>query len=71
MCHLEEVEGLSDNQYGFRRKDAFAIDAIKKLTEKADRTIQGTRWMFGSKEYCAAFSLDVKNAFNLDEITFL
>lgn len=43
MCHLEEVEGLSDNQYGFRRKDAFAIDAIKKLTEKADRTIQGTR----------------------------
>ncbi len=63
-AHLEEVEdGLSSNQYGFRRKRS-TIDAIKKLTGIADKAIEGTRWMHGTKEYCAIITFDVKNAFN-------
>ena len=61
--HLEEVEGLSDYQYGFRRRRS-TIDAIKKLTEIAGKAVEGTRWLYGSKEYCAVVTLDVKNAFN-------
>uniref|UniRef100_A0A034WR48 Putative 115 kDa protein in type-1 retrotransposable element R1DM n=1 Tax=Bactrocera dorsalis TaxID=27457 RepID=A0A034WR48_BACDO len=62
--HLEkEQPGLADNQYGFRRHRS-TIDAIKKLTDVASKAIEGTRWMYGSKEYCAVVTFDVKNAFN-------
>lgn len=62
--HLEEeLPGLADNQYGFRRQRS-TIDAIKKLTDVAGKAIEGTRWLYGTKEYCAVVTFDVKNAFN-------
>lgn len=62
--HLEEVEdGLSSNQYGFRKKRS-TTDAIKTLTGIAEKAIEGTRWMHGTKKYCAIITFDVKNAFN-------
>lgn len=62
--HLEkEPPGLAENQYGFRRNRS-TIDAIKKLTDVASKAIEGTRWMYGSKQYCAVVTFDVKNAFN-------
>ncbi len=62
--HLErETCSLSDNQYGFRRKRS-TVDAIKKLTEIAEKAIEGDRWMYGKKQYCAVITFDVKNAFN-------
>uniref|UniRef100_A0A0A1WPA4 Putative 115 kDa protein in type-1 retrotransposable element R1DM n=1 Tax=Zeugodacus cucurbitae TaxID=28588 RepID=A0A0A1WPA4_ZEUCU len=62
--HLEqEHTGLSKNQYGFR-KHMSTIDAIKKVTNVASSAIAGKRWMYGTKEYCAVVTFDVKNAFN-------
>lgn len=61
--HIENVGGLADNQYGFRKKRS-TVDAIKKLTEIAGKAIQGARWMGGTKEYCAVITLDIRNAFN-------
>lgn len=58
--HLEEeLPGLADNQYGFRRQRS-TIDAIKKLTDVAGKAIEGTRWLYGTKEYCAVVTFDVK-----------
>ncbi|XP_039969214.1 uncharacterized protein LOC120781147 [Bactrocera tryoni] len=63
--HLEKEDkkGLSDNQYGFRKQRS-TTDAIKKLTGIANKAIEGTRWLYGTKEYCAVVTFDVKNAFN-------
>lgn len=35
--HLEEVGGLNDRQYGFRKRQ-FTVDLIKKLMETADKS---------------------------------
>jgi len=50
-------------QYGFR-KGLSTIDAVGKLCGIADKAIEGKRWLYGTKQYCIAATLDVKNAFN-------
>ncbi|XP_070851501.1 uncharacterized protein [Drosophila suzukii] len=60
---LVETNGLSKMQYGFR-KGLSTIDAVGKLCEIADKAIEGKRWLYGTKQYCKAATLDVKNAFN-------
>lgn len=59
----EENEALSENQFGFR-KGRSAIDAIKVVVDTAASAIEGERWRFGSIEYCAVATLDIRNAFN-------
>lgn len=61
--HIEEIRGLSDNQYGFRKKRS-TIDAIAAVCDIARKAIAGKRWKGGEKEYCVVVTLDVKNAFN-------
>ncbi|XP_053968474.1 uncharacterized protein LOC128869901 [Anastrepha ludens] len=60
---IEDVGGLSPRQFGFRkaRSTTDAVSAVKTIAQKA---IEGTRWLNGSKEYCLIATLDVKNAFN-------
>ena len=53
---------LSDQQHGFREEGSNA-DAIKRV-DIARYTIESERWRFGTKEYCAVVTLDVRNAFN-------
>jgi len=60
---LVETNGLSDMQFGFR-KALSTIQAVGKLCEIADKAIEGKRWLYGTKQYCIAATLDVKNAFN-------
>jgi len=55
---IDDADGLSENQYGFR-KGLSAVDAIRKVVR-----IEGTRWKGGRKEYCLIVTLDVKYAFN-------
>jgi len=50
-------------QYGFR-KGLSTIDAVGKLCEIADIAIEGKRWLYGTRQYCIAATLDVRNAFN-------
>ncbi|EDW25093.1 GL24498 [Drosophila persimilis] len=45
---IAEAGDLSPHQYGFRKA----------------RSIAGTRWKGGEKEYCLVVTLDIKNAFN-------
>lgn len=59
----EGVDGLSNNQYGFR-KSRSTIDAIDRVIKTAQEAIAGKRWRRGSKKYCAIITLDVRNAFN-------
>ena len=54
---------LSDLQYGFR-KGRSTVDAIRRVVDIARDAIEGERWRFGTKEYCAVVTLDVRNAFN-------
>lgn len=61
--HIERVQGLSDNQYGFRKRRS-TIDAIARVIKSAREAIAGKRWRRGGKKYCAIITLDVKNAFN-------
>lgn len=60
---IENTQGLSDNQFGFRRARS-TVEAIKKVVETASAAVEGKRWRRGSKKYCAVVTLDVKNAFN-------
>lgn len=62
-AHIESVSGISENQYGFRKKRS-TIDAIMKVKSIAEKAIEGERWLYGKKEYCAVVTLDIKNAFN-------
>ncbi|XP_049309471.1 uncharacterized protein LOC125777805 [Bactrocera dorsalis] len=55
--HLEGDGGLSDNQYGFRKRRS-TLDAIKKVAGIAEKAIEGDRWMYGNKEYCAVVTFD-------------
>lgn len=59
----EERGALSDSQFGFR-KGRSTIDAIKAVVDTAAAAIEGERWRYGSIEYCAVVTLDIKNAFN-------
>lgn len=59
----EEKGALSDGQFGFRQGRS-TIDAIKIVVDTASAAIEGERWLYGTKEYCAVVTLDVKNAFN-------
>jgi len=34
------------------------------MCEIADKVIAGKRWLYGTKQYCIAATLDVKKAFN-------
>lgn len=61
--YIETTEGLSCNQYGFR-KGRSTIDAIRKVVDIAENAIDGKSWKRGTKEYCVVVTLDVKNAFN-------
>lgn len=54
---------LAEHQYGFRKARS-TIDAIKHVVDIAQEAISGSRWLHGSKKYCAVVTLDVKNAFN-------
>jgi len=58
---LVETYGLSEMQYGIR-KGLSTIDAGGKLCEIADNSFEGKRWLYGTKQYCIAETLDVKNA---------
>lgn len=58
--HLEETDGLSDKQYGFR-KGRSIVDAIRKMMEIVDKSSTGPLY---KRQLCAVISLDVKNAFN-------
>jgi len=46
------------------RKGLSTIDAVGKPCEIADKAIKGKRMLYGTKQYCIAATLDVKNAFN-------
>lgn len=59
----ESPGGLSDQQFGFRKKRS-TINAIENVIATAQQAIAGKRWHRGSKKYCAVVTLDVKNAFN-------
>lgn len=64
LLDVAEINGaLSQNQFGFR-KSRSTVDAIKRVVDTAASAIEGKRWRFGTKEYCAVVTLDVKNAFN-------
>jgi len=54
---------LAEHQYGFRKARS-TLDAIKYVVDTAQEAISGSRWLRGSKKYCAVVTLDVKNAFN-------
>ncbi|XP_068148345.1 uncharacterized protein [Drosophila tropicalis] len=60
---LEQRHGLSDWQFGFRRKRS-TINAISSVVEIAAKAIEGQRWKGGNKKYCLISTLDVRNAFN-------
>ncbi|XP_049308610.1 uncharacterized protein LOC125777556 [Bactrocera dorsalis] len=55
---------LERQQPGLAERHRSTIDAIKKLTDIASKAIEGTRWLYGTKEYCVVVTFDVKNAFN-------
>jgi len=59
--HLRETpEGLSDNQFGFRRGRS-AIDAIEKVLSIVNSN-ESKPWR--RRDLCALVSIDVANAFN-------
>lgn len=60
---IEAANGLSENQFGFRRARS-TVHAISAVVETAKRAIEGKRWRNGTKEYCVVVTLDVRNAFN-------
>lgn len=62
-CFIEASNGLSENQFGFRKARS-TVDAINVVVETAVTAIEGRRWKNGTKEYCVVVTLDVKNAFN-------
>ncbi|KAH8254962.1 hypothetical protein KR038_000068, partial [Drosophila bunnanda] len=59
---IEEAEGLSSSQFGFRR--GMSLDAIENVKEIAGSAIASKKWKVGSKSYCLVVTLDIRNAFN-------
>lgn len=70
LAVAEEKDALSDLQFGFR-KSRSTVNAIKMVVDIAAEAIQGERWRFGTKEYCAVVTLDIKNAFNSADWSFI
>lgn len=63
LAILEAREALSEFQFGFRKARS-TVDAIRAVVDIATKAIEGTRWRWGDKEYCAVVTLDIRNAFN-------
>lgn len=61
--YTEGAQGLSPNQYGFRKARS-TVEAIDTVVNAARKATAGKRWKRGAKKYCAIVTLDVKNAFN-------
>ena len=40
------------------------MDAVRRIEDIARNAIEGERWIFGTKEYCAVVTLNVRKAFN-------
>ena len=57
---IQQVDGLSDNQFGFRKARS-TIDAIDKVVSVAENAVSGS-WC--TKHMCAIIGLDVRNTFN-------
>lgn len=57
---IDEKDGLSDNQFGFRRGRS-TIDAISKVKEIAESAKIGA---YQHKKVCLMITFDIKNAFN-------
>jgi Reverse transcriptase (RNA-dependent DNA polymerase)/Endonuclease-reverse transcriptase len=60
LPYTEGNDGLSDNQFGFRKARS-TMDAIDTVINIARDAVNRPR---GSKQYCAVVTLDVQNAFN-------
>ena len=45
-------------------KELFTVDALRSVVDIARDAIEGERWSFDTKEYCAVVTFRVKNAFN-------
>ena len=58
--YTEGVDGLSSNQYGFR-KGKSTVDAVLSVTKTAELALERKR---RGVRYCAVVTLDVRNAFN-------
>lgn len=58
--HLEKQGGLSNRQYGFRKKRSI-VDAIAEVVSYAG-SVLGSRQK--EKDFCAIITLDIRNAFN-------
>nr|BAC57910.1 reverse transcriptase [Anopheles gambiae] len=59
-AHIEEVNGLSDDQFGFRSRRS-TVDAIQRVVDIVSVARSRNRY---SGRYCAVVTLDVTNAFN-------
>ena len=44
------------------RKGRSAVNAIMRVVDTARDAIEGERWTFGTKEYCAIITLDSRNS---------
>ena len=62
----EDNGALSERQFGFRKARS-TVDAIQAVVEIATAAIEGGRWRYGTMEYCAVVTLDIRNAFNSAE----
>ena len=57
---IQQVGGLCDNQFGFR-KGRSTIDAINRMVSVTKNAVSGS-WC--TKRICAIIGLDIRNAFN-------
>lgn len=55
--HLEDTNGLSDKQYGFRMRRS-TVDAIRKMMEIVDISSTGPLY---KRQLCAVVALNVKH----------
>lgn len=60
LPYAEGEKGLSPNQFGFRKKRS-TLDAISMVTDRARKAIKNQTKI---GRYCAATTIDVRNAFN-------
>ena len=61
---IQQVDGLSDNQFGFR-KGRSTIDAINTVVSVAENAVSGSRC---TKRMYAIIGLDLQNAARWDKI---
>lgn len=58
------VEHLFPQRPCTTHDNLMAIDAIKAVVDTVAAANEGKRWGFGSIEYCALVTLDIRNALN-------